>query len=203
MPPDIINIHEARTHLSKLVDKAAKGEPFVIAKAGKPLVKVTSSMRRFPVRCGASASWLAKSSCRTISTPWAATKSSTSSAAALEAAARYSSPALGRGGVRPPSRRCPPVAQRPPQRAPLQFRQPLGNCHEIGTRPHGFSRQCPRLLRRGLLDNGYTELPVTSQHAVAIDALPPVHQDPFDRLLIAQSMIEGITLLTTDPVQTL
>jgi prevent-host-death family protein len=37
---DIVNIHEAKTHLSKLVDRAAKGEPFVIAKAGKPLVKV-------------------------------------------------------------------------------------------------------------------------------------------------------------------
>jgi len=36
-----VNIHEAKTHLSKLVDEAAKGEPFVIAKAGKPLVKVT------------------------------------------------------------------------------------------------------------------------------------------------------------------
>ena len=37
-----INIHEAKTHLSKLVDQAAKGKPFVIAKAGKPLVKVTA-----------------------------------------------------------------------------------------------------------------------------------------------------------------
>jgi len=37
-----VNIHEAKTHLSKLVDKAAKGEPFVIAKSGKPLVKVTA-----------------------------------------------------------------------------------------------------------------------------------------------------------------
>jgi prevent-host-death family protein len=35
-----INIHEAKTHLSRLVDQAARGEPFVIAKAGKPLVKV-------------------------------------------------------------------------------------------------------------------------------------------------------------------
>ena len=35
-----INIHEAKTHLSRLVEEAAKGEPFVIAKAGKPLVKV-------------------------------------------------------------------------------------------------------------------------------------------------------------------
>ena len=49
-----------------------------------------------------------------------------------------------------------------------------------------------RLLRRGLLDNGYGELPVTSEHAVAIDGLPPIHKDPFDRLLVAQSMVEGI-----------
>jgi prevent-host-death family protein len=35
-----INIHEAKTHLSKLVEEAAKGEPFIIAKAGKPMVKV-------------------------------------------------------------------------------------------------------------------------------------------------------------------
>jgi len=56
----------------------------------------------------------------------------------------------------------------------------------------------PRLLRRGLLDNGYTELPVTSQHAVNIDGLPPLHKDPFDRLLLAQALTEGITLLTSD-----
>ena len=37
-----VNIHEAKTHLSRLVEQAAKGEPFVIAKAGKPLVKVVS-----------------------------------------------------------------------------------------------------------------------------------------------------------------
>ena len=56
----------------------------------------------------------------------------------------------------------------------------------------------PRLLRRGLLDNGYVELPVTSQHAVNIDGLPPLHIDPFDRLLLAQALTEGITLLTGD-----
>lgn len=55
-----------------------------------------------------------------------------------------------------------------------------------------------RLLRRGLLDNDYGELPIVSEHAVAIGGLPAIHKDPFDRLLIAQSMVEGITLLTTD-----
>ena len=58
----------------------------------------------------------------------------------------------------------------------------------------------PRLLRRGLLDNGYSELPIGSEHVVAIDALPPLHKDPFDRVLIAQALVEGITLLTRDPM---
>lgn len=58
----------------------------------------------------------------------------------------------------------------------------------------------PRLLRRGPLDNGYSELAITSDHAVAVDLLPPIHKDPFDRILIAQSMVEAITLLTADPI---
>jgi PIN domain nuclease of toxin-antitoxin system len=57
-----------------------------------------------------------------------------------------------------------------------------------------------RLLRRGLLDNGYSELPIGSEHVVAIDTLPPIHKDPFDRILAAQAAVEGITLLTTDAV---
>ena len=58
----------------------------------------------------------------------------------------------------------------------------------------------PRLLRRGLLENGYAELEVSGAHATAVDLLPPIHRDPFDRLLVAQAQIEGITLLTTDEV---
>ena len=57
-----------------------------------------------------------------------------------------------------------------------------------------------RLLRRGLLDNGYTELAIRSDHVVAIESLPPIHKDPFDRLLVAQATVEGVTLLTLDPV---
>ena len=40
---------------------------------------------------------------------------------------------------------------------------------------------------------------VTGEHAVAVANLPPLHRDPFDRILIAQSIVEGITLLTVDP----
>lgn len=42
------------------------------------------------------------------------------------------------------------------------------------------------------------ELPIASEHAVAIDGLPSIHKDPFDRILIAQATVEGITLLTVD-----
>jgi PIN domain nuclease of toxin-antitoxin system len=57
----------------------------------------------------------------------------------------------------------------------------------------------PSLLRRNLLNNGYRELAVTGEHAVAVADLPPLHRDPFDRILVAQSIVEGITLLTADP----
>jgi PIN domain nuclease of toxin-antitoxin system len=55
------------------------------------------------------------------------------------------------------------------------------------------------LLRRRLLNNGYRELAVTGEHVVAVVDLPRLHSDPFDRILVAQSIVEGITLLTTDP----
>jgi len=56
----------------------------------------------------------------------------------------------------------------------------------------------PRLLHRGLRDHGYDELPIISQHVLAIEGLPAIHKDPFDRLLVAQATVEGITLITTD-----
>jgi len=56
----------------------------------------------------------------------------------------------------------------------------------------------PRLLRRGLLDNGYVELAISSAHVIALDTLPALHKDPFDRILVAQAMAEGIILLTAD-----
>lgn len=55
-----------------------------------------------------------------------------------------------------------------------------------------------RLLRRGLQDNGYVELPMTGEHALGVAGLPPLHKDPFDRMLLAQAAVEGMTLLTAD-----
>lgn len=59
-------------------------------------------------------------------------------------------------------------------------------------------RADPALLRRGLVENGYDELAVTSTHAIAVGYLPMLHRDPFDRILIAQAESEGILLLTSD-----
>ena len=54
------------------------------------------------------------------------------------------------------------------------------------------------VLRRGLLDNGYTEIPIRSEHTIAVGGLTDIHKDPFDRILVAQAIVEGITLLTAD-----
>jgi PIN domain nuclease of toxin-antitoxin system len=56
----------------------------------------------------------------------------------------------------------------------------------------------PRLFYRALIDNDYAELPITVMHTLAVQQLPPIHADPFDRILVAQSIVEGIQLLTTD-----
>ena len=67
---------------------------------------------------------------------------------------------------------------------------------------HGLGRDDfkvdARILRRGLLDNGYEELAIRSDHVVATEGLPRIHRDPFDRILVSQATTEGITLLTTD-----
>jgi PIN domain nuclease of toxin-antitoxin system len=55
-------------------------------------------------------------------------------------------------------------------------------------------------LRRSLFDNGYAELPMTGAHAAALAGLPAIHRDPFDRILVAQAIVEGFTLLTSDPM---
>lgn len=53
-------------------------------------------------------------------------------------------------------------------------------------------------LLTALRESGLVELPITSVHAVGVARLPPIHKDPFDRLLVAQSMAEPMTLLTND-----
>jgi PIN domain nuclease of toxin-antitoxin system len=53
-------------------------------------------------------------------------------------------------------------------------------------------------LRKGLVTAGFDELPIRAEHVLAVAGLPLLHRDPFDRLLVAQAAVEGLTLLTAD-----
>jgi PIN domain nuclease of toxin-antitoxin system len=70
---------------------------------------------------------------------------------------------------------------------------------KLGLGRKGF-RVEPGRLWRVLLSAGYRDLPVTSEHTIAVSTLPAIHKDPFDRVLIAQALVEGLTLLTADSV---
>ena len=89
------------------------------------------------------------------------------------------------------------------QNAKYQLYFSAVNLWEI-TIKHGLGRQDfrvdPSLLHRGLIENGYTELVVESFHCIALEQLPVIHKDPFDRMLVAQAVSEGMLLLTSDSV---
>ena len=69
---------------------------------------------------------------------------------------------------------------------------------------HGLNRADfsadPNLLNNALLENGYKQIPITAEHTLITGTLPQHHKDPFDRILLAQSISEGISLLTADEV---
>src|SRR3990170_5773497 len=58
----------------------------------------------------------------------------------------------------------------------------------------------PTVLVRALAQSGFSELPLTAAHAARVAGLPAIHRDPFDRMLVAQSLAEPMTLLTNDAV---
>jgi hypothetical protein len=118
-------------------------------------------------------------------------------AATHETAARHASTALG--GQWSATARGLGLDRRSSQRTDLQCGQHLEVTIKTGLGREDFKAD-PHLLRRGLLDNGYVELPITSEHTLAVSHLPHHHKDPFDRLLVAQATVEGITLLTSDPI---
>lgn len=55
-------------------------------------------------------------------------------------------------------------------------------------------------LEAEIAANGFTELPIRTRHALVAGRLPPVHQDPFDRMLAAQAQVEELAVVSTDPV---
>jgi len=58
----------------------------------------------------------------------------------------------------------------------------------------------PSRLHHSLLANGYVEIKLNSRHSLHVASLPGLHKDPFDRILLAQAAVEGLTLLTSDSI---
>jgi PIN domain nuclease of toxin-antitoxin system len=71
--------------------------------------------------------------------------------------------------------------------------------HNLGRQGFLFH---PRNVRRQLLEQGFREIEISSEHAIAAGELPRLHRDPFDRLLIAQATVEDAVLLTSDAAMT-
>jgi PIN domain nuclease of toxin-antitoxin system len=69
--------------------------------------------------------------------------------------------------------------------------------HSLGRQSFLFEA---RSVRRRLLQHGFCEIEISSEHAIVAGALPPIHRDPFDRLLIAQATVENALLLTSDKI---
>jgi PIN domain nuclease of toxin-antitoxin system len=71
---------------------------------------------------------------------------------------------------------------------------------EVGIKRALGKLQVPRDVLRALRDAGFEALPITWDHGLAAASLPPHHRDPFDRMLVAQARLEGLTLVTRDPI---
>jgi hypothetical protein len=84
-----VNIHEAKTHLSKLIEEASKGEPFVIAKAGNLSSRSRLSVLQLVLRYVVSGSWPDRFRFRTTSTKWVARRSNGSSLGMVHLERRY------------------------------------------------------------------------------------------------------------------
>lgn len=69
---------------------------------------------------------------------------------------------------------------------------------EIAVKRRIGKLRVPDAMLSGFERLGFVEVPFTADHAIALDALPLLHRDPFDRMLIAQAIAEGATLLTVD-----
>ena len=55
-----------------------------------------------------------------------------------------------------------------------------------------------QIFPEALIEAGYIEVPITAAHAAAVAHLPPIHKDPFDRMVVARATVEGLALLTAD-----
>jgi PIN domain nuclease of toxin-antitoxin system len=69
---------------------------------------------------------------------------------------------------------------------------------EIAIKRASGRLRAPEDLGAHILEEGFEPLPITIEHAVQAGVLPPFHRDPFDRMLVAQAQLEGLTIVTRD-----
>ena len=215
-----VNIHAAKTHLSSLLEEVQRGEEIVIAKAGKPVAKLvpfggprgaaqarpaarqdlggsgrvgSRSRARAPVLRGRSRA--SRRCSTTISTSWRA--SSSRRERSDEAAPRF--PCAATGLVAEPERLASRHVVAGDRRSSNDVFYSAVNLWELAIkRAKGTSRfRRPRDAARRSTEQHFRELPVTTRHGLEAAALPPHHADPFDRMLIAQARLEGLTLVTS------
>ena len=167
-----VNIHEAKTHFSKLVERAAAGEEIVIARAGRPLVKlVPYAEARAPRRLGAwkGEVWIAPDFDAHVLL-WALADDS---ALTRERRAQIEDPAN-------------------------DVFVSAASAWEIEIKRAAGRLRAPEDLLGAIAATGLSPLDVTLEHGVAAGRLPLHHRDPFDRLLIGQAQLEGMALVTHD-----
>ena len=99
------------------------------------------------------------------------------------------------------SRRLPARVERLFRDGRHEFFASVASIWEVAIKSSGGRRPLPvspTRMRENLIENGFQELPVNGAHAIAIDRLPLLHGDPFDRLIVAQALVEPMVLITTD-----
>ncbi len=80
-----------------------------------------------------------------------------------------------------------------------EIRVSVATAWEISVKRARGSLTAPDDLPEALTDSGFQPLPIGLEHALAAGDLPPHHADPFDRMLVAQAQLEGLTVVTRDP----
>ena len=71
---------------------------------------------------------------------------------------------------------------------------------KVGFRKLVLLESLEKIIRREITTNGWKALPVNLEHTWKLAELPPLHRDPFDRILIAQALVEGLSIVSKDPV---
>lgn len=216
MKPRMINIQEAKTHLSRHLEEVANGVELIIAKAGKPMAKlVPYEVTRPERRLGRLAQGIPEESADC----WAPDPDLLDSTdddlyrmgeedrVAEEPRTLRSQTRSGRrilldshavywAMVRPEELR--PDAREQLIDPANEVFFSAASIWELEIKAKKGKLLLPRYFLETLRDEHFEELSVSADHAVHTSRLPMIHQDPFDRILIAQALAEGMHFMTRD-----